>query len=144
VSSRGLWRFRVRITSSLVKTVKKNDSSQNTIDTDWQILGELELPAGIESGPAIRSWLVESLAPLDLHVEFIHKVLNSAWEAATRAMQVEQVTGLGHIHLFVFAPKRPGSQVQTWGFFRIEKVELAPDSESPRCHSMEFYLYPEG
>jgi hypothetical protein len=74
----------------------------------------------------------------------MNKVSKSAWEAATRAMQTEQVNKFDHIHLLVFAPKCPGSKGQTWGFFRIEKVEIAPENENPGRHSIEFYLYPEG
>jgi len=123
--------------------VKKNKPSSNNFPgADWQILGELELPVGSSNADdAIKARLMEILNPLNLHADFLNKILKSAQDAAARVMQ--NGMELEHIHLLVFAPKDRSSKRQTWGFFRIEKIEGAADVDSPN-HAIEFYLYVEG
>jgi hypothetical protein len=110
--------------------------------TSWQILGELTLPAGSNAGESIHAWLTEILNPLHLPMGMMEKILRSAQETAGRIAQPE--AKLEHIHFLVFAPVHHTSKGQTWGFFRIEKIEQAnPFTDAPD-HAIEFYLYLEG
>lgn len=124
------------------KTLVK--SMQNKDTTDWQILGQLELPVASQSDDAIRIWLKETLNPLNLHADFLNKILKSAQDSAARTMQIESGMGFEHIHLLVFVPSDRTSKGLTWGFFRIEKIENTKADESPPDHAIEFYLYVEG
>src|SRR5512144_113168 len=104
--------------------------------SQWQLLGELTLsnePAGEEQ---IHPWLTGLLKPLSLYPEFLTRLASSARDAARQALQPE--LKLEHIHLKVFGPHKPGSTGQTWGVFRVQKLE---DTAS---HAVESYLYTEG
>ena len=126
-----------------LESVDNINPSQNEISgTDWQVLGNLELPIGSGTDDVIASWLVETLSPLNLHTDFLNKVLKSAQEATARAMQAEVVIQFKHVHLLVFAPPDHTPSSDNWGFFRIEKVENARDQDYPN-HAIEFYLYLE-
>jgi hypothetical protein len=111
--------------------------------TGWQVLGKLELPIGSGAEDAIESWLVESLSLLNLHTDFLNKVLKSAQEAAARAMHGEALMRFRPLHLLVFAPSDHASHRHNWGFFRIEKVENTSHQDDPN-QTIEFYLYREG
>lgn len=120
-------------------------SSNNSRDTDWQTLGELELPVGLSADAAINAWLIEILRPLDLQAEFQHKILKSAQDAAARILQAGMVEQeMDHIHLLAFAPGEHSSKPRTWGFFRIEKIESVTAGKKFPDHAIEFYLYLEG
>lgn len=110
---------------------------------DWQIVGELELPFGVDAHSMISAWLLEVLAPLHLDVGFLNKVLRSAEDAAARAMRTETVMKYQHTHLLIHIPVSRPASLQTWGFFRIDKVEPGVDNANFRDHSIEFYLYLE-
>jgi hypothetical protein len=132
-----------------VKPVKHIDSSTDYVSkTGWRILGELELPIGAEADGLVSAWLAEILNPLGLHTDFLNKVLKSARDAAVRAVMVESAeSAFEHVHLLVFIPKKKASELnmgQTWGFFRIEKMEISRENGDPSDHSIEFYLYLEG
>ena len=125
-----------------MKTVQpKNSSPNNAPATDWQILGELEFPISAESDGAINSWLTETLLPIHLHADFLHKVLKSAQHAVARMLLNEMK--IEHIHLLIFAPVDRTSRGQTWGFFRIEKIENPVETRNHPHHTIEFYLYVE-
>jgi hypothetical protein len=118
--------------------------SQNEISrTDWQVLGKLELPMGSSADDAIESWLVETLGLINLRTDSLNKVLKSAQEVAARAMQSEALVQFKHVHLLVFAPTERALEGQSWGFFRIEKIDRGGDNANPD-HTVEFYLYLEG
>lgn len=119
-------------------------SSPNLSKSGWRILGELELPIGAEADSVVSAWLTQILNPLNLHTDFLNKVLKSAQDAAARAMQVDNLMKFRHIHLLAFAPADVTSMGETWGFFRIEKVGSSLGRENPFEHSIEFYLYLEG
>lgn len=112
--------------------------------TDWQVLGELELPLDGDAHSKISIWLSEVLSPLQLHAGFLNKVLTSAEDAAARAMQTETVMKYQHTYLLIYISAGRPLNAQTWGFFRIDKVERAAKNENFRDHSIEFYLYLEG
>jgi hypothetical protein len=124
--------------------MKHTDSSlHHVVGPGWQILGELELTVNPDADHTTSKWMAVMLNPLALGDDFVNKVLKSAREAMTRAMQVADTNRFEHLHLIVFVPAEPASQRQSWGFFRIERVggeggQLNPD------HTIEFYLYMEG
>jgi hypothetical protein len=121
-----------------------NTSPHNFPATDWQTLGELEVRAGSDVERGIQTWLTQTLKPLGLHTEMLNRILRSALEATTRALELNSVTmEFEHIHLFAFAPPSHKFSGQTWGFFRLEKLEDAAEAQSLPDHSIEFYLYIE-
>ena len=125
-----------------MKTMQpKNSSLNNAPATDWQILGELELPISAESDGAINTWLTETLLPMRLHADFLNKVLKSAQQTVAR-MKLNEMK-FGHIHLLISAPVDRTSRGQTWGFFRIEKIENPVETRNRSHHTIEFYLYVE-
>jgi hypothetical protein len=112
--------------------------------TDWQVLGELELPPGVEARARINTWLLDVLTSLHLPVDFLKKVLKSAEDAVGRSVQTEVVMACRHIHLLIYVPANRPLNAQTWGFFRIEKAATSAESEHTRAHVIELYLFLEG
>lgn len=109
------------------------------------MLGESEVRVGAEADGTVNAWMVEILSPLNLHGDFLNKILKSAQEAVARAMHADAGgSDFEHLHLFVFASAENMSNGKTWGFFRIEKVESSLRRGKPFDHSIEFYLYIEG
>jgi hypothetical protein len=126
--------------------VKQLDSSPRKFpDTDWRRLGEHKVRAGSDALGSITAWLTQTLRPLNLPTDLTGKILRSAHEAAARALHLnESSAGYGHIHLVALAPSHHTDKGQTWGFFRMEKLEASPAGESPPGHSIELYLYIDG
>lgn len=120
-------------------------SPRNLLETDWHVLGQLELQINEEADAVIRAWIRDILGPLNVHSNFENKILKSAQETVARARQNDvPALEFEHAHLLVFAPANPPSERDSWGFFRIEKFESAAPSKSSREHAIEFYLYLEG
>jgi hypothetical protein len=115
----------------------------NIPGANWQILGDLELPVRFEADSGINAWLTDLLNPLNLHADFQNKVLTSALEAASRALQVETGRAFEHTHLLIFVPAKRKLEEQTWGFFRIEKIENLIPEKDISGHAIELYLYLE-
>jgi hypothetical protein len=113
-------------------------------DSEWQRLGELELPAGMDLDDAIRSWLAELFVPLALPEDFLIRFLHSAQDAAARVFRNEAGRQSDHIHLVIHAPHDREAKQGTWGFFHVEKMLNPVEESSPVAHSIEFYLYVEG
>lgn len=111
--------------------------------SSWRILGELILPVGSSPNELIFAWLTDLLAPLDLHENFLNRVLKSAQNYVGQALRRDTEVPFGHIHLSIFGPKEPASKGQTWGFFRIEKIDSGESSAAHPDHTVEFYLYRE-
>ena len=125
-----------------LESVDNINPSQNEISgTDWQVLGKLELPIGSGADDAIASWLIETLNPLNLHTDFLNKVVKSAQEVAAHTMQSEAVIHFQHVHFLVVATVDQAPERQAWGFFRIGKIG---DDELMLDHTIEFFLYQEG
>lgn len=113
--------------------------------SEWQFLGELELPAARTNlDDAIHAWLTKLFDPLALHGDFLNRILKSAQDAAARVFQSESAEKYDHIHLVIYGPRGQGAKQGTWGFFRVEKVENMAEEPSTVAHSIEFYLYREG
>ncbi|HXD11445.1 MAG TPA: hypothetical protein VN653_15370, partial [Anaerolineales bacterium] len=85
---------------------QSSDSLSLTPDTDWQILGELELPLNFDPNIAIETWIMDTLSPLGLNAELVRKALKSAQDSAARARQTEiRAQEFEHIHLLALASK---------------------------------------
>jgi len=109
----------------------------------WQILGELMLPVGSDINELISARLTELLAPLELHENFLKRVLKSAQNYVGRAMTPDEGVPFGEIHIYIFGPNERTSKGQTWGFFRIEKIDSHEQNLAHPDHTVEFYLYRE-
>ena len=116
--------------------------------TDWQILGELELPVVAEFDSVVSVWLAKTLNAFNLHADFLSRVTKSAQDAAVRAITSERAQReFEHIHLCLFVPRTDLFTLykgQTWGFFRIEKMGSSTENGNLYDHAIEFYLYLEG
>src|SRR5512138_2584378 len=99
-------------------------ASGQSLGNDRQILGELNLPVGSNAERAIHAWLLETLRPLALDVDFLSRISKSAQDAVARATTLEHVvTDERHLHLLVFGPRDLGPGRKTWGFLRIDKLD---------------------
>ncbi len=124
--------------------MRKNKPSPNNIPgTDWQLLDELELSVGssMDDKIDITVWLTEILSPLELHIDFFHRVLSSAQDAIARAMRIVPVAEPTYIQFLIFVPQERASNRQMWGFFRIEKIGDPSVAGNPSNHSIELYIY---
>jgi len=111
--------------------------------SDWQLLGELELPAGASVQDALYAWLTEILYSLNLPTDLLNKIIVSAHDATTRAIQAEIMHKFKHLHLKVKVPVVRSEADQAWGFFRLQKIEGAFGEDAGAEHTIEFYLYRE-
>lgn len=111
--------------------------------SSWYMLGELVLSTGSSPDELISAWLTELLAPLDLHENFLKRVLESAQNYIGRVQSPDVSVPISHIHLSIFGPNERTSKGQTWGFFRIEKLDSAEHHVTHPNHTVEFYLYRE-
>ena len=118
-------------------------SSQPVQEPGWQLLGEQVLPVGADLRDAISDWLALLLRPQQLHEAFLTKLIDSAKEAVLRAAHADSVEQTGHLHVFLYI-RNGASAVQTWGFFRIDKIEELKDGQDAPVHAIDFYIYPEG
>lgn len=112
--------------------------------TDWQLLGETELPLGVDAQSSINAWLLDVLTPLHLHIDFLNKVLKSAEDATARSIETSTVVKCQHTRLLIYVPANRLLNAQAWGFFRIEKAATSAANEHSRAPSIEFYLFLEG
>ena len=125
--------------------MKDNDSPpEKTLGTDWQILGELKLSIDAGAHSDISIWMAKTLSPLNLHEDFINKILKSARDVVTHAMQTESGKVPEHLHLSIFVSQDHGSSGRPWGFFRVEKLKGVNTADNDLDHAIEFYLYLEG
>ncbi len=120
-------------------------STHNSPNADWLLLGELKLLNDANTHVRVNAWLLETLSPLNLHVDLLDTICKSTNDATTNLVGSNPaMLQFEHIHLLVFSQSRQASGLQTWGFFRIEKVEPALEDSNPSDHSIELYLYLEG
>ena len=123
---------------------KDTSHTQNHPASNWQILGDLELSAQVNSKEILELWLKEILKPLDLHTDFLNRILNSAHQTVVRLLRPDAETKLDHIHLFVFAPSNHTLKKLIWGFFSVERVKDTEEGTIANNHTIEIYLYKEG
>ena len=97
--------------------MRKNKPSPNNFPgTDWQLLDELELSVGSSMGHEIdiNVWLMEILSPLELQIDFFHRLLSSAQDAIARTMHIVPTTEPTYIQLLIFVPAERTSNKQIW------------------------------
>jgi len=129
----------------LIEIMEPNNLTHTPIPTPgWQMLGELELPAGGTAVNTIHAWLTEILAPLNLSLDFFTRVLQSAQASASRELQQTDILPFGHIHLSIFTPHEQTASQRTWGFFHTERAENEAGSEAIHIHRINYFLYVEG
>lgn len=121
-----------------------NPSLDNFIDNDWQILGELTLPIDLDPLGIIDAWLTETLQPLRLQEGFTGKIIHSAQQAVESTGLANARGDFEHFHLLIYSQPVHPEHTNSWGFFRIEKIEKDKADKIPPDHAIEFYLYPEG
>jgi hypothetical protein len=109
----------------------------------WQLLGETQLLADV-TPDTINTWLVEKLGPLNLQPDFVKQLLHSAQDVTMRALHSNTSMDFEHVHLCIFAPGDVKGNSNTWGFFRIEKIDSREPNQDHPDHAVEFYLYLEG
>ena len=119
-------------------------SHTNTPQSEWQLLGALDLSVGPDADFAINPWLRELLNPLDLSADFMNRVMESAQDSVMRILQTDIILLFGHVHLSIFAPHERIPERKTWGFFHIERIENRGEAVNTRDHAIDFYLYVEG
>lgn len=124
--------------------MNNSNPSHNIPHTDWQMLGELKPPVGSSIEDVIHAWLSEVLDPLALDAHFLDQILQSAQDAAGRALRSERAAEFRHLHFLVKVPKHSVSNGQTWGFFQMEKMGDSTEGGNSHDHAIEFYLYLEG
>ena len=130
---------------ALLETMQLNTPPlNNSSGTDWQNLGDLELSAHVNSKDTIELWLKEILKPLDLHTDFLNRILNSAHQTVVRLLRPHTETILDHIHLVVFAPSNRTLKKLIWGFFSVERLKDTEESTVANNHTIEIYLYMDG
>lgn len=123
--------------------MNRKTSSIGIAENAWQVLGQLEITIGPEPEPELSTWLESIFGELNLRADFQNKVLRSAHEGVSKAIQAGRVRRLEHLHLFIFVPASGALNNHNWGFYRIEKVENKAGNAKPD-HSIEFYLYQDG
>ena len=123
------------------KMRQKKTSLKKHAEYGWQILGEIELSIGVASGDTINKWLTFILDLLELHADFVNRILQSAQDSVLRAQHAESVVSSEHIHMTIIVPEDYELNNQNWGFFRIEKIG---NEQASSDHTIELYLYQEG
>jgi hypothetical protein len=118
-------------------------NSRDLYGAGWQVLGELELTLSGNVEDEVRAWLTVLLLPLLLHEGFLNKVLRSAHEYSLRALRSHMDASNGHVHLVILVKHDRTTRGDTWGFFRIEKIENDEQNPLHSDHTVEFYLYLE-
>jgi hypothetical protein len=119
-------------------------SSNNLSGNDWELLGELELIANPDVDDAIEKWITKTVRPLKLPASFLHGVLKSTQEALGRTIRLDAGVKTRCVQLRLFIPAERTSQEQTWGYFRVEKIENTGLEAGLSNHVIENYLYLEG
>jgi len=110
----------------------------------WQLLGELRLTRGLDIEATVYVWLLEVLKPLDVHIDFFNRLVQSVQDAVVNLLDAGSVSQkFDHVHLLMFARTRQMETPRSWGFFHIEKLEELAHENNPPDHAVKFYLYPE-
>lgn len=119
-------------------------SSERLSAPGRRILAEVKVPVDQRFELQVNTWLVEALAPLNLEARFSQRILDSAADAAQRLAACGTALTEALVHLILSGPEGVWGERQTWGFFRIEKLEGLGSGAAESDHSIELYLYIEG
>lgn len=120
--------------------MKHTEPSHQSARSVWQSMGEITLPVDLEGRESIYAPLQEKLGPLHLPMDLLSRITSSIHEIMDRAVTKE--TGPEHIHLFIHVPAGYSTQVGSWGFFRIERMD-EEGAHASHSHAVDLYLYPE-
>ena len=120
-----------------------SQSHTDSHNSNWELLGEIELPFNGSQYEAIHEWLSQTLEPLKLHEDLIRRVETSLQEANRRAMDMHTGKKMQNIHLRIHVPLERTSKGKTWGFFRVEKIEEKSTNGQMPDHATELFLYLE-
>lgn len=118
-------------------------SHPDSHNSNWELLGELELLLNADQNAAIHEWLSQTLEQLQLHEEIARRVETSLQEAAGRALNTYRENKRQHIHLRIHVPLERTSKGTAWGFFRVEKAEESPLDGKLTAHATELFLFRE-
>ncbi len=121
--------------------MNRKTSSTDIAGNTWHLLGQLEITIG--PAPDLSIWLMGIFSDLNLRADLLDKIVRSAEEGVSKALQARAVERLEHLHLFIFVPVSRVLNNHNWGFYRIEKIET-PAGKAKPDHSIEFYLYQDG
>lgn len=84
------------------------------------------------------------LDPFRLPEEYVSKILKSIEDAANRVLSPDAVERhFEHLAIVILTPAGQQSDRQTWGFFRLERMESKEKSADSKSYHIEYYLYPE-
>jgi hypothetical protein len=110
---------------------------------DWQLLGQLKLPAGSIPDELIAPWLARALESFNLPPDLFEKLKASVYDVASRIFEsLAQATGSYQADLSIYVPRNillNRLANRSWGFFRIEKSGI----DSDQGISIEYYFYLE-
>ena len=120
-----------------------SQSKINPHNSNWDLLGELELPLCTGQNQTIHEWLKLLLQPLQLREYIIRRVETSFQEATTRTLETQIWRRTRHIHLRIYVPVARMSKGINRGIFRIEKIEARSIDKSIPGHATEIYLFLE-
>ena len=112
-------------------------------NSNWELLGELELPLRAGQNEAIHDWLERMLEPLKLYEDICRRVEMSLQEAAARILDSHSEGKTHHVHLKIYLPVERTSKGKNWSFFRVEKMEEHSHDEQIPDHAVELYIYLE-
>ena len=112
--------------------------------TDWQISGELQLAVGSNPDGTIRRWLMKILEPFRLPEEYVSKILKSIEDVTSRVLSPDTGDGqFEHLNIVLLTPVGQPAERQTWGFFRLERMESKEKPKESKSYRIEYYLYSE-
>ena len=84
------------------------------------------------------------LEPFRLPEEYVSKILKSIEDTASRVLSRDTVEGqFDHLNIVILTPAGQPPDRQTWGFFRLERMESKEKSADSKSYHIEYYLYPE-
>ena len=123
--------------------VKHSDLSNHDLPrTNWQMLGELKLRAGLNPDGTIKAWLMNTLHDFSLPGDLVSRLLTSIEDVMARVLSPDDIEGQSKsLEIVVLAPAGQRSNGHIWGFFRLEKASTDSQIESAKGHCVEYYLY---
>ena len=119
-----------------------NQPHNDSHSSNWELLGELELPLNDNQNFTIHEWLDPILSPLQVHQDIFRRVETSLQEAGRRARDTHTERKYRHIHLKIYLPVNR-ELGRNWSFFRVEKMGDHSMNKLPADHAIELYLYVE-